>query len=66
MSGIGYRELKGVVQGTKTIGQATPEIARGNMRLVKKQLTWFKRNHNIHWVHDSAEAEELVKKFLTN
>ncbi len=66
MSGIGYRALKEAVEGTKSIEVAAQEFARGDMRLVKKQLTWFKRNQSIHWVHDEAEAEELVQRFLTN
>jgi len=30
----------------------------------RRQLTWFKRNKNIHWVESDQEAERLVKKFL--
>lgn len=66
MSGIGYRAMKEVVHGTKTVDEAAEEFARGDMRLVKKQLTWFKRNKSIHWVTSHAEAEDLVKQFLTN
>lgn len=65
MSGIGYRALKEAVQGTKTVAEAAQEFARGDMRLVKKQLTWFKRNKSIHWVTNHAEAEALVQEFLT-
>jgi len=66
MSGIGYRAMKEAVQGTKTMDEAAQEFARGDMRLVKKQLTWFKRNKSIHWATSHAEAEDLVQQFLTN
>ena len=31
--------------------------------LLKKQLTWFKRNQNINWV-DEKDADRLVEDFL--
>ena len=31
-------------------------------RYAKRQLTWFRRNENIHWVHpDLCSDEELHK-----
>ena len=65
MSGVGYRAFKEAILDTKTIDEAAQECARGDLRLVKKQLTWFKRNKNIHWVQNHAEAEELTTSFLT-
>ena len=32
--------------------------------LVKKQMTWFKRDKKIHWVKKYKEAEKLIKDFL--
>jgi tRNA dimethylallyltransferase len=66
MSGIGYRAFKDVIVGTKTIEAAAADIARGDMMLVKKQLTWFRRNPAIQWLEDPAAAEPLVRDFLAN
>ena len=30
----------------------------------KRQRTWFKRNSQIHWIANAAEAEKLTRKFL--
>jgi len=30
----------------------------------KRQMTWFKRDKNIHWVKNYNEAQKLVKEFL--
>lgn len=30
----------------------------------RRQLTWFRRNKDIHWVKDQSAAEKLVKIFL--
>lgn len=64
MSGIGYRAFKDVVFGHKTVDDGARDFARGDVQLVKKQLTWFKRNPAIQWLEDTAEAEPLVRKFL--
>jgi tRNA dimethylallyltransferase len=64
MSSIGYRAFKDVILGTKTIDQAAADVARGDMMLVKKQLTWFKRNPAIEWLDDPTEAWPLVREFL--
>jgi tRNA dimethylallyltransferase len=64
MTGIAYRVFKDVVLGTKTEAEAAAECAHGEMQLVKKQLTWFKRNKSIQWLDDSAAAETMVRQFL--
>jgi tRNA dimethylallyltransferase len=64
MTGVGYRAFKDVVLGTKTVAEGAAECARGDLLLVKKQLTWFKRNRAIHWLDDPDEAAPLVRAFL--
>jgi tRNA dimethylallyltransferase len=64
MTGIGYRAFKGVVLGTKSIDSAAAEFAAGDRLLVKKQMTWFKRNEAIVWLDNPGEAEKLVGTFL--
>ena len=31
----------------------------------KRQLTWFKRDKDIHWVEKYQEAEKICKRFLS-
>jgi tRNA dimethylallyltransferase len=64
LSGIGYRAFKGVVLGTKTVAEGVAEFVRGDVLLVKKQQTWFKRNGAIKWLDDKAKVHALVRKFL--
>jgi tRNA dimethylallyltransferase len=64
-----YMAFKGVAEGEKTIDEAAAEFLRRDMLLVKKQLTWFKRNPQIVWLDASQpallarEAKTLVQKF---
>ena len=32
----------------------------------KRQMTWFKRNKEIHWVKNQKEAEKIIRKFLVS
>lgn len=61
---IGYRAMKDVALGTKSVEQGAADFVAGDMALVKKQTTWWRRNPAIIWLDDASEAEELVDRFL--
>lgn len=62
MKGNIYRVFRGVVEGEKSVEEATEEFVRSDMALAKRQMTWFKRNPSIVW---SASPEELLAKVDT-
>ncbi len=64
LTGPAYVAFRKVVLGQKTIQEGVDDFARRDMALVKKQLTWFKRNDKINWVEVLDQADELVKDFL--
>lgn len=66
MTGIGYRAFAGYVEGTKSLNEAKSEFIRGDINLAKRQMTWFKRNPDIHWIADPADAQRLVEEFLAS
>ncbi len=46
--------------------QLLKKIETGNIDYARRQMTWFKRDKDIHWFHprDMAKIEKVVKKFL--
>lgn len=64
MTGNIYRIFSEVVNNNKGVDQALAEFIKSDMQLVKKQLTWFKRNPNIQWVESTAQADIKVDEFL--
>ena len=66
LTGIGYRAFREAVNGQITVDQAAEIFARGDLRLIKKQMTWFKRNPEIIWLEQPAQAAPLVANFLTS
>lgn len=64
MSGIGYRQFKDYFAGKINLEAAVAQLKKDTRNYAKRQLTWFKRNKNIHWVETFSEADKLVAKFL--
>lgn len=50
LQAIGYKELKPYFDGTATLEEAVANIKRETRRYAKRQLTWFRREENIHWI----------------
>ena len=62
MQAIGYKEFVNVLAGYGTIEEAAEEVKKSSRHYAKRQLTWFKRNKNIHWLtrKDGMGAEEII------
>ena len=46
---IGYRELREVLRGEKTLENARLAIQQSTRRYAKRQMTWFRKDPGIHW-----------------
>lgn len=57
---VGYRELFRFFEGEITREEAIEEIKKNTRRFAKRQLTWFRKNENIHWFDYSAPPEEML------
>ncbi len=47
---IGYKELEDYFNGLRTLTECTEHIKQESRRYAKRQLTWFRRNKEIHWI----------------
>ena len=50
MQAIGYKEFTDALDGRCTVEQAADLVRQSSRRYAKRQLTWFRRNRNIHWL----------------
>ena len=64
LQAIGYKELLPYFHGDFTLEVAVEHMKRETRRYAKRQLTWFRRNPNIHWlkVDEMESHEQLVEK----
>lgn len=51
MQAIGYKEFVDAMHGRATIEEAVAKLQQSSRRYAKRQLTWFKRNPAVHWLH---------------
>ena len=64
MQAIGYKEFVAALEGNITIEEAADAVRQGSRRYAKRQLTWFRRNQNMHWLtrHEGDGPEEILEK----
>ena len=64
MQAIGYKEFLSAMKGCMTIEEAAEEVKKASRHYAKRQLTWFRRNKNMHWLIRTADtaAEEILER----
>lgn len=68
---LGYRQASAVLHGEITEAQAIAATRQAHRNYAKRQLTWFRREPDVHWLPGfgnapeiAAEAAQLVDKNL--
>ena len=64
---VGYTELFRYFSGEWDLETAVSEIKKNSRRFAKRQLTWYRKEDNIHWVnfeHSHEEALSLLEKIV--
>lgn len=56
LQAIGYKEIISALRGECTLQEAVAAIQQGSRRYAKRQLTWFRRNPEIHWLKMEADG----------
>ena len=62
---IGYKELAPFFNGEKTLEECLESLKTETRHYAKRQLTWFRKNENIHWVYpDIFENTEKMLEYV--
>ena len=66
MQGLGYKEIIDYLEGRMSLEEAVYIIKRDTRHFAKRQLTWFRRERNVCWIHksDYASEEEILADML--
>lgn len=62
--GLEYRFLSQLLQHTISKEDFVSGLECAIQHYAKRQMRWFKRNQNIHWVQTKEEAAEKVRAFI--
>lgn len=54
---VGYKEVFDYLEGLSDRGAMVGLIKRNTRRFAKRQMTWFKADPRIHWIHMSGDTE---------
>ncbi len=61
MQAIGYKEFVDALAGRCSIEEAAAQVQQSSRHYAKRQLTWFRRNPNIHWLtRASGEGTDKI------
>ncbi len=69
---LGYKHLLLHLQGSLSLEDAIRLIKRDTRRFAKRQMTWFRKERNVHWLDITGEAdhrkiaERIYKRWLAS
>ena len=64
--GLEYRWVGRYINGEINRKEMRDGLLKDIIKYSKRQMTWFKRNKEIHWIKDRKEAEKIIRKFLVS
>ena len=59
---VGYTELFEHFDGKFSLDVAVQKIKQHTRNYAKRQMTWFRKENNLHWIKNAAEVLELHSK----
>ena len=66
MQALGYRHITAFLQGELDWEQSLQTLKRDTRRYAKRQLTWFRRDPEIHWIAPDcrSDMQKQIESFL--
>jgi len=67
LDSLGYRQAMAVLRGELSEGQAIAAAQQGHRNYAKRQMTWFRREPEVHWFHsfgNEAGVERMARELV--
>jgi tRNA dimethylallyltransferase len=64
LTSLGYAEAVAVLQNDLTREQAVTHAQQGHRNYAKRQLTWFRRETDMHWLEGCGGDEDITDQAL--
>ncbi len=64
--GLEYRYISRYLRNLISYEEMVEILNQKIWQFSKKQMTWFKKDKNIHWIKNYKEAERLFRQFLAD
>ena len=67
MQGIGYKEVLSYLDGHTSYDEMVDRVRQNSRNYAKRQMTWFKRYADIHFIDlQAVSTEEALREILSN
>jgi tRNA dimethylallyltransferase len=61
LDSLGYRQALAVLAGKLHVQAAMEAAQQGHRNYAKRQLTWFRREPQVHWIESFGDEPETVR-----
>ena len=61
LDSLGYKQALAVLAGTLTLEAGIKAAQQGHRNYAKRQLTWFRREPEVHWIAGFGDETETVR-----
>jgi len=65
LTSLGYAQAAAVLAGELTREEAVTQAKQGHRNYAKRQLTWFRREPEMHWLAGCGTDEEIISEATT-
>ncbi len=60
LDSLGYRQACAVIGGTLSLGDAIEAAQQGHRNYAKRQMTWFRREPEVHWIAEFGGHQKAI------
>jgi tRNA dimethylallyltransferase len=64
LDSLGYRQALAVLAGALTLEAAIAAAQQGHRNYAKRQLTWFRRETDVHWIERFGDDPETIQTLV--
>ena len=61
LDSLGYRQARAVLAGSAIVADAITAAQQGHRNFAKRQMTWFRREPEVHWMEAFGDAPEAAR-----
>lgn len=62
LDSLGYKQARAVLDGSLNLDDAVKSAQQGHRNYAKRQMTWFRREPDVHWIHGFGHEEETLRE----
>jgi tRNA dimethylallyltransferase len=65
LSSLGYKQALAHINGQLSLDDAIASAQQGHRNYAKRQMTWFRREPEVHWLHGFGDSPQIESSALS-